>query len=74
MTGTLIYRKNQGKIAHILFRKMPNHDSNNKAPFRITEKLTARKPELVRMPDLKQSGNRSPKEAVCGVLPLSQLR
>jgi len=53
MTGTLIYRKKQGKITHILFRKMPNHDSNNKAPFRITEKLTARKPELVRMPDLK---------------------
>lgn len=53
MTGTLIYRKKQGKITHILFRKMPNHDSNNKAPFRIAEQLTAIKPELVRMPDLK---------------------
>ncbi|MCK5785338.1 MAG: hypothetical protein KAH54_02125 [Candidatus Sabulitectum sp.] len=53
MTGTLIYKERQGKLIHILFRKMPNHDSNNKAPFRITEQLAARKPELVRMPDLK---------------------
>ena len=53
MTGTLVYRKQQGKITHVLFRKMPNQDSNSKAPFRITEQLTAIKPELVRMPDLK---------------------
>ncbi len=54
MTGTLLYRENQGKITHILFRKMPNHNDNSRAPFRITEQLTAIKPELVRMPDLKK--------------------
>ncbi|MCD4707433.1 MAG: hypothetical protein K8S62_06820 [Candidatus Sabulitectum sp.] len=53
MTGTLLFKENTGKLTHILFRKMPNHDSNNKAPFRITEKLTAAKPELVHMPELK---------------------
>lgn len=53
MTGTLLYKENSGTLSHILFRKMPNHDTNNKAPFRIIEQLTAIKPELVRMPDIK---------------------
>jgi len=57
-TGTLLYKENLGKLTHILFRKIPNHETNDKAPFRITEKLSAIKPELVYMPDLKSMRDR----------------
>lgn len=53
VTGTLLFRKAQGQLSYILFRKMPYHNDNNKAPFRIADSLTAIKPDLVRMPDLK---------------------
>ncbi len=53
MTGTLLYKERTQKLSHILFRKMPKHDSNNRAPFRIIDQLAAIKPELVQMPDLK---------------------
>ncbi len=53
MTGTLLYKERMGKLSHILFRKMPNHESNNMVPFRIVDQLVVIKPELVKMPDLK---------------------
>ncbi len=61
LTGTLLYKENSGKLTHILFRKIPNHETNDKAPFRITEKLSAIKPELVYMPDLKSMRDKQTK-------------
>ncbi len=53
ITGTLLYKERFGKISFILFRKRPEVNNNDKAAFRITEKLTGIKPELVYLPDLK---------------------
>ena len=54
MTGTLVFRATTGKLTYISFRKMPRHDSNDRAPFRMTEFIASVKPEIVRQPDLKQ--------------------
>ncbi|MCK5130852.1 MAG: hypothetical protein KAR40_01705 [Candidatus Sabulitectum sp.] len=58
ITGTLLFKENMGKLTHILFRKMPRHDDNSRAPFRITEFLASAKPELVHLPDI--SAKREP--------------
>lgn len=53
LTGTLVFKSRTDRLTYLTFRKMPGFDCNNKAPFRITECISASKPELVHMPDLK---------------------
>ncbi len=54
MTGTLVFKELTGGVTYIGFRKMPRHDSNDRAPFRITEYISSLRPEKVFQPDLKQ--------------------
>jgi hypothetical protein len=61
VTGTLLYKENLGRLTHVLFRKIPNYETNDKAPFRMTEKLSTIKPELVYMPDLKSMRDKQTK-------------
>ncbi len=53
MTGTLILKTPTDRTMNITFRKMPRHDRNDKAPFRITEYVSSVKPEKVQLPEQK---------------------
>lgn len=52
MTGTLMVKTSTDHILNITFRKMPRYDSNDKAPFRITDYISSTRPEKVNLPDL----------------------
>lgn len=54
ITGTLVFKTLTDRLTYITFRKIPRHDRNDQAPFRITEHVSAVRPEKVHLPDLDQ--------------------
>lgn len=60
MTGTLVLKTPADRIMNITFRKMPLHERNDRAPFRITEYITSIHPEKVHLPDLKARREKQP--------------
>lgn len=54
MTGTLVFKARAGDLMYIKFTKLPRHEKNDRAPFRITEYISQVSPEKVRLPDLSQ--------------------
>jgi len=58
MTGTLMLKTPTDRIMNITFRKMPRHEKNDRAPFRITEYISSVKPQKVMLPDLRNHRER----------------
>jgi len=54
MTGTLLLKRPESRLMSLKFRKIPGHERNDQAPFRIIEFLTSVKPGIVKLPDLGQ--------------------
>jgi hypothetical protein len=65
MTGTLILKPMTDGLMYIRFSKLPRHEKNDQAPFRITEYITQIVPDKVFLPDLSQY---RPKSSFSGCL------
>ncbi len=59
ITGTLVLKAQAGDLMYIKFTKLPRHEKNDRAPFRITEYISQVSPEKVRLPDLSRYRTKS---------------
>ena len=59
MTGTLILKPRTDGLMYIRFSKLPRHEKNDQAPFRITDYITQIVPDKVFLPDLSQYRQKS---------------
>ncbi len=65
MTGTLILKPLTDGLMYIRFSKLPRHEKNDQAPFRITDYISQIVPDKVFLPDLSQY---RPKSSFAGCL------